>query len=100
MTGSPVIETLSLRGGDVAARLALVTICTEGDMDVWKEFQKFLPSTWVNGYDARNELMESEAYFLRSLPAIYLLGEDKQVLLKEASIDEVINYLLNEYDNI
>lgn len=44
--------------------------------------------------------MESEAYFLRSLPAIYLLGEDKQVLLKEASIDEVINYLLNEYDNI
>lgn len=100
LTGSPVIETLSLRGGDVAARLALVTICTEGDMDVWKEFQKFLPSTWVNGYDARNELMESEAYFLRSLPAIYLLGEDKQVLLKEASIDEVINYLLNEYDNI
>ena len=65
-----------------------------------KSFRSSFLLTWVNGYDARNELMESEAYFLRSLPAIYLLGEDKQVLLKEASIDEVINYLLNEYDNI
>lgn len=46
-------------------------------------------------------LTEKELYFLRSLPSIYLLGEDKQVLLKESSsIGEVTSYLLNKYDDI
>ena len=53
------------------------------------------------GYDVRKVLTEKELYFLRSLPSIYLLGEDKQVLLKESSsIGEVTSYLLNKYDDI
>ena len=83
------------------SQLALVTICTEGEMDAWKEYQQSLPSVWINGYDVRKVLTEKELYFLRSLPSIYLLGEDKQVLLKEpSSIGEVTGYLLNKYDDI
>lgn len=66
-------------------------------VDTWREYQKFLPSTWVNGYDSRSVLTEKELYFLRSLPSLYLLGGDKQVLLKEpSSISDVINYLLKK----
>ena len=82
-------------------QLALVAICTESDMDTWWEYQNSLPSTWVNGYDSRSVLTEKELYFLRSLPSLYLLGADKQVLLKEpSSIGEVTGYLLNKYDDI
>lgn len=99
LSEASIINSCLQHNGLALPQLALITICTEGDMETWKEYQHSLPSPWVNGYDARNILLEKELYSLRSLPSIYLLGENKQVLLKEpSSISEVINYLLNEYD--
>ena len=101
LSESSVISSFLQHSGLSLSQLALVTICTEGEMGTWKEYQQSLPSVWINGYDVRKVLTEKELYFLRSLPSIYLLDEDKLVLLKEpSSISEVINYLLNEYDSI
>ena len=101
LSESSVISSFLQHSGLSLSQLALVTICTEGEMDAWKEYQQSLPSVWINGYDVRKVLTEKELYFLRSLPSIYLLGEDKQVLLKESSsIGEVTSYLLNKYDDI
>ena len=101
LSESSVINSFLQHSGLSLSQLALVTICTEGEMDAWKEYQQSLPSVWINGYDVRKVLTEKELYFLRSLPSIYLLGEDKQVLLKEpSSIGEVTGYLLNKYDDI
>ncbi len=80
--------------------LSLVTVCVEGDMETWKEFLPFLPPTWVNGFDAKNVLTEKEVYLLRSFPSMYLLGEDKQVLLKEPTVDEILICLLKKDDSI
>lgn len=97
LSESPVINSLLQRSEPALPQLALVAICTESDMDTWWEYQNSLPSTWVNGYDARSILTKKELYFLRSLPSLFLLGADKQVLLKEpSSISEVTNYLLKE----
>lgn len=96
LSDSPAINTLLQHCESASPQLALVAICTESDKDMWREYQKTLPSTWINGYDAKRVLIEKELYFLRSLPSIYLLGEGKQVLLKEpSSISEVTNYLMN-----
>ena len=101
LSESSIINSFLQHSGLSLSQLALVTICTEGEMDAWKEYQQSLPSVWINGYDVRKVLTEKELYFLRSLPSIYLLGEDKQVLLKEpSSIGEVTGYLLNKYDDI
>lgn len=95
LSESSVINSFLQHSGLSLSQLALVTICTEGEMDAWKEYQQ------SHGYDVRKVLTEKELYFLRSLPSIYLLGEDKQVLLKEpSSIGEVTSYLLNKYDDI
>ena len=101
LSESSVISSFLQHSGLSLSQLALVTICTEGEMDAWKEYQQSFPSAWVNGYDARKVLVEKELYSLRSLPSIYLLDEDKLVLLKEpSSISEVTSYLLNKYDDI
>lgn len=56
---------------------------------------------WINGYDVRKVLTEKDYISYVLFPPIYLLGEDKQVLLKEpSSISEVTSYLLNKYDDI
>lgn len=101
LSEASVINSFLQHNGLLIPELALVTICTEGEMNTWKRYQQSLPSAWVNGYDVRKVLIEKELYSLRSLPSIYLLGEDKQVVLKEpSSISEVTNYLFNRYDNI
>lgn len=101
LSESPVINTLLQHSEGSSPRLSLVAVCAEGDIDVWKEYQACFPSTWISGYDAKKVLIEKDVYFLRSLPSVYLLGEDKQVLLKEpSSMSKVANYLLNEYDSI
>lgn len=101
LSGSPVINDLLQHSEVGLPRLALVAVCAEGDMNVWKEYQVHFPSTWISGYDVEKVLIGEEDYFLRSFPSIYLLGEDKQVLLKEpSSMSTVVNYLLNEYDSI
>ena len=101
LSEASIINACLPHNGLALPQLAIITICTEGDTGTWKEYQQSFPSAWVNGYDARKVLVERELYSLRSLPSIYLLDEDKLVLLKEpSSISEVINYLLNEYDSI
>lgn len=101
LSESTVINSLLQDSEPAFPQLALVAVCTESDMDTWREYQKSLPYTWVNGYDSRSVLTEKELYFLRSLPSLYLLGADKQVLLKEpSSINEVTKYLLKEHDRI
>lgn len=73
--------------------LSLVTICMENSGDAWERCCIALPGAWLNGYDSENELIEKELYFLRSLPSLYLLGEDKMVLLKDAPIGKILDYL-------
>ena len=65
----------------------------EGDMNALKRCCATLPAAWLNGYDSKNELIEKEPYYLRSLPSLYLLGEDKMVLLKDVPIGKVLDYL-------
>ena len=91
-TSSLVNRLLSAKEQDIP-RLSLVAICMEGDMNAWKRCCATLPAAWLNGYDSKNELIEKEPYYLRSLPSLYLLGEDKMVLLKDVPIGKVLDYL-------
>ncbi|WP_294470491.1 DUF5106 domain-containing protein [uncultured Bacteroides sp.] len=101
LSDSPVINAFLQHSEDSLSWLTLVVVCVEGDIDVWKEYQMQFPSTWVSGYGVNKVVIEKDVYFLRSFPSLYLLGEDKQVLLKEpSSMSQITNYLLNEYDTI
>lgn len=91
---SSVINRLLAVGEPAPPGLTLAAICMEGDMEEWQKLYSVLPAAWLNGYDSANELMEKELYFLRSFPSLYLLDKDKKVLLKDASVKEVLYYLL------
>lgn len=93
LSASPLINRLLSARERNSPSLSLVAICMEGDVDTWKRCCAALPAAWVHGYDSENKLVEKELYFLRSLPSLYLLGEDKMVLLKDAPIGKVLDYL-------
>ena len=52
-----------------------------------------IPSKWINGYDKELTVRNRELYDLKAMPTLYLLDKDKKVLLKDAPVEQVEQYL-------
>lgn len=73
--------------------LKVLAFAPEAPVDVWKEFQKKLPSTWINAYDPQQIVWLKRIYDIQGFPTIYLLDKDKRVLLKDTSIRRIEEFL-------
>lgn len=76
-------------------RLTVLALCVESDREVWDRTKDVLPAEWIVGFDP-DGLLEKELYAVPALPALYLLGEEKTVLLKdtdEATVESFIRRL-------
>lgn len=70
-----------------SGRMKILSVCIEGKTEGWKNMPA--PAGWVDGCDADRNLLEKDLYDLRNLPAIYLLGADKKILLKNATVQRL-----------
>ena len=88
VNGSPFFEAYHESG-----LLRAVAIYPENNIDEWTEYQSEIPTTWLNGYDHNGSLDQELLYDIKVIPTIYLLDKDKTVLLKDATLEDVISYL-------
>lgn len=77
-------------------QLVILAIYPDGDIDAWREHAADFPQEWLNGYDKERIIDKEELYDLKTFPAIYLLDEDKRVILKNMSAEQIETY----YDNL
>lgn len=54
---------------------------------------KEIPDTWINGYDKTGLVNDKQLYDLKALPTLYLLDREKKVILKDVTIEVIIDYL-------
>ncbi|WP_273160313.1 DUF5106 domain-containing protein [Bacteroides fluxus] len=73
--------------------LQILSLYPDEELDEWKKHLSEFPSTWINGYDARQNIRENNLYDLKAIPTLYLLDKDKKVLLKDATAMEIEQYL-------
>ena len=52
-----------------------------------------LPNNWIDGYDPGQAITARQLYFLPAMPSIYLLDSQKRILLKDASLEAIEQYL-------
>lgn len=71
--------------------LKILAITPDADYDEWKNHA--YPSNWQVGYDKERNIYDQRLYDIQRLPCLYLLDQDKQVLLKEADYDRLCKYL-------
>ena len=95
MASSKFIKEHVSGGKTQKASLKVLTICTNGTKKSWKKVIPMLPPNWTNGYDVGESVIKKKLYDLRAFPSLYLLGKDKMVILKDAPLTTVINYLYN-----
>lgn len=74
--------------------LKVVDIYIDEDIKLWKERISSYPSSWINGYDPDFSIRGERIYAVRAIPSLYLLDKDKNVILKDALPDDVLETLL------
>lgn len=73
--------------------LSILMVYPDKDLDIWRKHLSNIPETWINGYDKSTTIIDKQIYDLKAIPTLYLLNKDKKVILKDADVEKVINYL-------
>lgn len=90
LTSSERIAALVASG-----RLAVVNVYIDDELDKWREYASVYPKNWYNGYDQSYLIRSDITYNVRAIPSLYVLDSDKNVLMKDATVEDVLPYLEN-----
>lgn len=74
-----------------SGKLTIVAVYPEEDLTVWERHTDEMPLSWITLRFASEE--DRDGYDLLSIPTLYLLNEDKQVILKDASVESIEAYI-------
>ena len=66
---------------------------SDEELDEWKKHRNDFAKEWTNGYDKELVIKNKNLYDLRAIPTLYLLDKNKTVLLKDATLQKVEQYL-------
>lgn len=92
ITSSPLINELTELG-----RVRTLSVYPDEDLEAWREHLPEMPSTWIVGYDKGMRLTAERSYNLSAIPSLYLLDDQKRVIIKDgtsvAQIENAIAYL-------
>lgn len=74
-------------------QLKLLSLYPDEELDEWKRHLSDFPAGWINGYDEKLVIKEKNLYDLKAIPTLYLLSQDKMVLLKDVTAMEIDQFL-------
>ena len=75
-------------------QVQILAIDPWGDRNKWKNYQSELSYEWINGFDSEGKVLAFNLYDLKASPTIYLLDENKRVLLKDTYLQQVVQYFV------
>ncbi|MGO3164106.1 MAG: DUF5106 domain-containing protein [Sphingobacteriaceae bacterium] len=90
MKNNPAFNAIIEQSG-----LAILAIYPDGNQDIWQEYQANIPDNWINAIDPDQKVVTQGLYVIKATPTIYLLDKDKQVLLKDTDILQIVRFFQN-----
>lgn len=92
ITSSPLLNELTERGD-----LRTLSLYPDEDLEAWHEHFEDMPTSWIRAYDKGQKLTHERLYNLSAIPALYLLDNQKRVIIKDGTsvpqIENIIAYL-------
>lgn len=90
LKGEPVIAEMITDG-----TLAVLNIYIDEDLQAWRDYMPVYPQEWYNGFDPDLVIRTDNLYNVRAIPSLYLLDEEKRVILKDTPERRLFDYLLS-----
>lgn len=94
-----VITTSELKKSSVitaaitSGQLKVLAVYPDEDLESWRNHLNDMPSSWINGYDKDLVIRNSQTYDLKAIPTLYLLDENKNVILKDIPVAQIHDFL-------
>lgn len=89
ISDSEVFRKLIYGGGN--PNLKVLAIYPDEDIELWKT--GVYPKGWINGYDKGMIITNENLYAVPAMPCLYLLDKDKKVIFKDASVEQMAQWL-------
>jgi len=90
LKGEPRISGLIEEG-----RLAVLNMYIDEDIQSWRDYMPVYPDEWYNGFDPDLVIRNDNLYNVRAIPSLYLLDEEKRVILKDTPENRLFDLLLS-----
>ena len=93
MTTAELKRATAISSAVSSGNLKVLAVYADENVEIWKEHVNDVPASWINGYDKTLSVRKNEIYDLKAIPMLYLLDKGKIVLLKDATVAEIQEYL-------
>ncbi len=92
-----IIEELKnaeeLSAAVTAGRVKVMAVYADGDSDVWSKARRSMPDSWLNCVSPGGAVVNRDIYSLPAMPVIYVMADDNTVVLKDASVPQLMDWL-------
>lgn len=73
--------------------LRVLAVYPDEDENKWLLKSSQMPKGWIVGWDCQGDIRGKALYEIRATPTLYLLDKQKKVILKDAPLEHIIQYL-------
>ena len=87
LKNTPQITSLISSG-----KVADLNIYIDEDLEAWRSYMPIYPEEWFNGFDPDFIIRTDVLYNVRAIPSLYLLDRDKNVIMKDAVTERVLDF--------
>lgn len=77
-----------------SGKMKVLSMYIDEDVELWKKHRTDAPQTpnWIYARDHKLILRDNELYGIRAIPSMYLLNSNKEVILKDAVAEMIVQY--------
>ena len=75
--------------------IEVLAVYADGDVAEWRKAQPEKPDWWIWAYDKGTVIQNKNLYDLKAIPTLYLLDEQKRVILKDPDVEALLGVLEN-----
>lgn len=79
--------------------LRVLAVYPGDNEEEWLSKSSRMPKRWITGWNKQGDIRSKMLYDIRATPSMYLLDKQKRVILKDASMQQLIDYLATHQQN-
>jgi len=93
LTTDEIRRSTEITAAVSSGKMKVVGVYPDENLEAWRNHLNDYPSSWINSYDKASTIKNNQIYDLKAIPTLYLLDEKKNVLLKDATVGQIHEFL-------